>query len=149
MLGAFQRFVVRMMAELVSYVDAISVRMIGDSKKQYFDAPSWDEVFTHLKNIEEGKVEFLSLIGPENESTHMAILAKPGNYHVGIFIDEDEEYIFKASEVNGSKVDIAGEYWPDFQICRNWNDLVSITKVFFEEGKPSGLYDWIYYCDED
>lgn len=137
------------MAEVIQYVVAMSFRVVGDAGKQHLNQPTWNDVLKRLQEIEEGKVEFLSLIGPEDDDTHMAIVAKPGNYHIGIFIDEDEEYLFKASEISDSKVDIAGEYWPEFQVCTSWDDLVSVVEVFFKSGKPSELFDWVYFSEED
>jgi len=138
-----------MVAQVKKYAVNLSFRNVGNAAKQHLDNPDWDKVIEKLLLIEEGQIEFMSLYGPEDDCTHMAIVAKPGNYHIGIFIDDDEEYLFKASEVSDLKIDIAGEYWSEFQICKNWDDLVSVVKTFFESGKPSGSYEWIYFSDED
>ncbi|WP_299009182.1 hypothetical protein [uncultured Shewanella sp.] len=137
------------MANIVPYTVDMAFRAIGNTKKQYVKEPSWNDVYQCVEEIEKGRVEFLSLVGPEVDNTHLAIIAKPGHYHIGIFIDEDEEYLFKASEFSNTKIDIAGNYWPEFQICKNFNDLVLIVKEFFENGKPSDLFNWIYFSDED
>ncbi|MEJ2046064.1 MAG: hypothetical protein P8X74_22930 [Reinekea sp.] len=137
------------MAEINEYVVSLSYRNVGDAAKQHLDNPAWDDVKKKLRLIDEGEIEFLSLFGPEDDYTHMAIIGKPGNYHIGIFIDEDEEYLFKASENNDSKIDIAGEYWPEYQVSKNWEDLVSVVGTFFESGKPSDSYEWIYFSEED
>ena len=79
----------------------------------------------------------------------MVIAAKPENYHIGVFINEDEEYLFKTSEASNSKVDIAGEYWPEFQVCKNWKDLANFSKAFLEAGRPPNLFNWIYFSEEN
>lgn len=137
------------MAELNRYVASLTYRKVGDAVKQHLDNPVWEDVKEKLLLIDKGEVEFLSLIGPEEDYTHMAIVGKPGNYHIAIFIDEDEEYLFKSSDVNELKIDIAGEYWPAFQVCTNWDDVVSVARTFFESGKPSDSYEWVYFSEEE
>jgi len=137
------------MAKIDMYVTSLSYSTVGDVAKHHLNKPTWKDVTQKLHMIEEGKAEFLSLTGPEDEYTHMAIIGKPGHYHIAIFIDEDEEYLFKASEANEIKVDIAGNYWPEYQVCKNTTELESIVRVFFETGKPSEFFEWIYFSDED
>lgn len=137
------------MAEITSYTVSMSYRITGKPLKKNIVSPSWDDVIIHLKKVEDGDVEFLSLIGPEKDFTHMAILAKPGNYQIGIFMDEDEEYLFQSSEISNKKVDICGNYWPKHLICTKWDELVDVVKEFFERGKPSELFNWIHFSEKD
>jgi hypothetical protein len=137
------------MAAIKDYVTRVAYRKVGNTTKQYIDKPIWENVLNILQLIEYGEVEYLSLIGPENECVNMDVVCKPGNYHIGIFINEDEEYLFKNPELSNSKIDIAGEYWPSSQVCTKFGDLTSIAKEFFKNGKPSNSHGWIYYSEED
>lgn len=137
------------MAEITSYAISMTYRDIGEALKQNIEKPSWNDVLISLKKIEDGKVEFLSLIGPEKDFTHIAIVAKPGNYQIGIFIDEDEEYLFQSSEISSDNIEISGNYWPKHLVCTQWDDLVTVVEEFFKSGKPSGSFNWIHFSEED
>ena len=110
--------------------------------------PEWKEVKEKLLQIDKEMITLVILHGPSEENTEMVITAKPGNYHIGIIIDEVEEYLFKGHEIDGIKVDIRGNYWANNQICKNIDDLLSIAKTFFETGKPSPYYSWSYSLEE-
>ncbi|SHO59302.1 DUF6911 family protein [Vibrio quintilis] len=137
------------MAQITSYISCIYYRQTNEEVKKCIDKPSWDEVTKLIQLIDMGEIEFLSLNGPEEEFTHMDVIAKPGHYHMSIFVDEDEEYIFKNDEVNDFKIDIAGNYWPDYQVAKDINILLSVIEIFFKDGSPSSSYEWIYYSEED
>ncbi|REL28128.1 hypothetical protein DXX93_17195 [Thalassotalea euphylliae] len=137
------------MANIENFVKTMSFSTSELSEKQQIAEPNWEDVLNCIREIDTGKVKIISLWSEQELYTNMTITAKPGNYHIGIFIDEYEEYLFEAFEKPNAKVDVGGNYWPNNQICTEIQDLISIAKFFFETGKPSTLFNWIYYIDED
>ena len=134
----------------INYVVSLSCRMTAESKKKHVESPSWIDVLQHLHCLESGELEYLNLIGPNNGCfTHMVVLAKPGCYHMAIFTDEDDVFVYKASDVSDDKVEIAGDYWPQYQVCTLFDDLASATKTFFLHGKPSETFNWLCFSEDE
>ena len=140
------------MAKLIRhspYAITMSYRAKGTVNKTINHQPTPHDLSREIMNIELGKVEYVSLQGPEEDNVRLEILGKPGAYHLTIFIDEYEEYIFSNGSSNKEKVDISGDYWPANHICSSVNQVLEIAQHFYKHGEPLKSYQWLYYCEDD
>jgi hypothetical protein len=124
----------------------LSFRMIGESTKRYADLPSIDQIEALLNEIDLGSVECVTLYGAGDEK--LFVLGRPGLYHLTLFIDETDSYAFDDGSGDRSKIDIGGDYWPSFRVCKDHRVLVDSVRQFYWQGKPSASSVWRFFSED-
>jgi hypothetical protein len=130
-----------------NYVNKISFRHAGTPEKKWIDGPTTEALDNFLNSLKTGQIECLTLYGPGSE--RLFIIGKPNFYHVTIFVDESEGYGYDDGTGDRSNIDIAGDFWPSFRVCKSMEILRSISHKFFSTGKPSESEHWIYFSDDE
>jgi hypothetical protein len=131
----------------MAFVNKISFRNAGESAKNWLENPAEQALDNCLNAMEKGEIECLTLYGPSEE--RLFIIGKPDFYHATIFVDESEGYGYNDGTGDLSNIDIAGDYWPSFRVCRDMMILKSIAHKFFISGKPSESEHWIHFSDDE
>jgi len=131
----------------MNFVNKISFRSIGESVKAWLENPSEQVLNSYLNAMEKGEIECLTLYGPNEE--RLFIIGKPNFYHVTIFVDESEGYGYNDGTRDSSNIEIAGDYWPSFRVCKDMRILKAIAHEFFASGQPSKSEHWIHFSDEE
>jgi hypothetical protein len=130
-----------------AFVNKVSFRSIGASAEEWLENPKESVLGSYLSAMKKGEIESLTLYGKSEE--RLFIVNKPGFYHVTIFLDESEGYGYSDGTGDTSSIDIAGDYWPSFRICKDFMKLGSIVHEFFVSGTPSASAHWIHFSDDD
>jgi hypothetical protein len=67
------------------------------------------------------------------------VLGKSRLYHLTLFIEETDGYAFDDGSGDTTKIDIAGNYWPSFRVCRDKQVLIDAARRFYASGDhPNG-----------
>ena len=132
--------------EASAFVKQLSHRDVGESTKNFVEVPNIEDVDNYLLDIESGKLECLTLYGEEEH--RLFIIGKPGFYYITIFCDESEGYTYNDQTKDASKIEIAGDYWPSFSVCKNSNILRAIVHEFYYSGQPFRSEHWIHFSDD-
>jgi hypothetical protein len=131
----------------MNFVNKISFRNIRSVEKSWLGSPNVQLLDKYLDAMEKGKIECLTLYGSNEE--RLFIIGKPNFYHVTIFVDESEGYGYNDGTGDTSNIEIAGDYWPSFRVCKDMQILRAITHEFFVSGKPSKSEHWQHFSDEE
>ncbi|WP_374334343.1 hypothetical protein [Leeia sp.] len=104
-------------------------------------------VFDVLARIFSGQVECLTLYAGDGQS--MVFLGKYGLAHICLFVSDVEEYTFDNGTGDSTRVDVAGDYWPSFQLCRDSHKAEEIAKEFYVNGQPLSDQKWVHFVEDD
>jgi len=130
----------------VPFAVRASFRRPQDQVKTYVDAPNLDQIESLLDGIELGDIECVTLYGPQDERLY--IIGKPGFYHLTMFIDDTDGYAFSDGSGDFSKIEIAGDYWPSFRVCRDKSKLVEASREFYYSGGRPHDQTWIDFSED-
>jgi hypothetical protein len=125
----------------------LSFRKVGEATKSYADNPGIGQVESLLREIDAGAVECLTLYGPRDE--RLFVLGKPGFYHLTLFVDETDGYAFDDGSGDTTKIDIAGDYWPSFRVCKDRGVLAKVAERFYWSGTPLEAAQWLSFSGDD
>jgi hypothetical protein len=123
-----------------------SYRRPLDQVKTYVEAPSFEEIESLLDGIDRGEVECVTMYGPHDE--RLFIIGKPGFYHLTMFIDETDGYAFSDGSGDNSKIEIAGDYWPSFRVCKEKSKLVEASREFYKSGSRPVGQTWLEFSED-
>lgn len=124
----------------------LSFRKIGESTKSFVDQPTLGQIESLLHEIDTGIVECVTLYGGEDEKLY--VLGKPGFYHLTMFIDETDGYAFDDGSGDQSKIDIAGDYWPSFRVCKDHQVLLQMVRQFYRQGTHPDSPEWRFFSED-
>jgi hypothetical protein len=124
----------------------MSFRGPRDSTKTFVDQPEFSDVDALLEGIESGEVECVTIYGPQDEM--LCVLGRPGLYHLTLFVDETDGYAFNDGSGDTSKIDIAGEYWPSFRVCRDKQVLIDAARRFYASGDRPNDKRWQHFSND-
>ena len=126
-----------------STVIRCSHRLVGEQTQEWHDTPSLTLILDLLAKVYNGQVELLELY--THDGKNMMLLGKPGLAHICLFFSDTEEYIFDNGTGDPAKIDVGGDYWPSFQICRDQLRAENITKEFYVSGLALPEQKWIHH----
>jgi hypothetical protein len=129
------------------FAEKISYRNVGESEKNWLDMPSENALASCLDSMEKGAAECLTIYGKSDE--RLFVIGKPNFYHITIFVDESEGFGYNDGTGDSSNIEIAGDYWPSFRVCKDVVVLRSIAHEFFISGKPFQSEHWINFSDDE
>lgn len=130
----------------VSFVKRVSFRRPADSTKTYICQPEFDDIEMLLNGIDKGEIECVTLYGAQDERLY--VLGKPGFYHLTLFVDETDGYAFDDGSGDTTKIDIAGDYWPSFRVCKDKKVLIDAVRLFYASGDHPRGASWLYFSEE-
>ncbi|QDQ25216.1 hypothetical protein FNU76_01980 [Chitinimonas arctica] len=128
-----------------SMIEKCSHRLVGEAFSDWKNTPTLPYVFERLADINAGRLECLTLFTTDGKN--MMFLGKPGLTHICLFASDKETYIFDNGTADTTKVDIAGDYWPSFQLCRDGQRSKDIAREFCISGRPLAAQKWIHYVE--
>lgn len=131
----------------VPFSNRLSFRRPKDTAKTYVEQPGFGDVEALLEGIDTGEVECVTLYGPENEK--LCVLGKPGFYHLTLFIDETDGYAFDDGSGDITKIDIAGDYWLSFRVCKDKQVLIDAARRFYASGDPLAGGRWLRFSEDN
>ena len=128
------------------FAHKLSFRKVGDATKTYIDQPEFAYVQTLLNGIDSSEIECITLYGPADEKLY--VLGKPGFYHLTLFIDETDGYAFDDGSDDRSKIEIAGDYWPSFRVCKDRQVLAETVHRFYLQGDHPETPHWLHFSED-
>lgn len=128
------------------FATRVSFRRPQDQVKTYIEAPTFEKVEFLLDGIDQGEIECVTIYGPQDE--RFFIIGKPGFYHLTMFIDETDGYAFSDGSADNSKIEIAGDYWPSFRVCKEKSKLIEASREFFLSGSRLQEQDWLEFSED-
>lgn len=129
------------------FANKMSYRNVGAPAKIWLEEPTEKMLDGRLTAMEKGEIECLTIYGSNDE--RLFVIGKPNFYHVTIFVDESEGFGYHDDSGDSTNIEIAGDYWPSFRICKDMEILRSIAHEFFVSGKPSKSEHWIHFSDDE
>lgn len=130
-----------------AFASRASYRRENDDVMSEIKNPEFDQIKELLERIDFGDVECLNLHGPSDEK--FCIIARAGFYHLTIFVEENKGYAFNdGSEERSQKIEIAGNYWPSFRVCKNKVEAFEALQAFFYLGTFPEAQCWIPFSDD-
>lgn len=135
-----------MVSDSAKFTTRLSYRRVGESLKNFEESPPWSRVESLINQIESGDVECLTLYGPVDEKLY--VLGKPGFYHLTLFIDETDGYAFDDGSGSRERIEIAGDYWPSFRVCKDKRQLIDAAHWFFESGAATNGVKWLRFSED-
>jgi hypothetical protein len=129
-----------------AFAQRLSFRKVGEAAKNYVELPLVDQVDALLSEIDGGAVECVTLYGPQDQK--LFVLGKPGAYLLTLFVDEGDGYAFNDGSGDRSRIDIGGDFWPAFRVCKDRRILEDAVHRFYEAGKLPDSPNWVYFTDE-
>lgn len=130
----------------VPFANRLSFRRPKDRTKTYVEQPGFGDVEALLEGIDRGEVECVTLYGPQDEKLY--VLGKPGLYHLTLFIDETDGYAFDDGSGDTTKIDIAGDYWPSFRVCKDKQVLIDAARRFYASGDHPNGERWLHFSED-
>lgn len=133
--------------KIMIFADKMSFRRVGESTKNWVEVPSEQILSQCIDAMKNGEIECLTLYGVKDE--RLFVIGKPDFYHITIFIDESEGFGYNDGSGNSTKIEIAGDYWPAFTVCKDIDILRSIAHNFFISGVPAKSAYWLHFSDDE
>jgi hypothetical protein len=124
----------------------LSCRGVRESARRYEEHPEFSRVASLLDAIDLGEMECLTLHGPAEEAFFVS--GRSGHYYVNLFVDETEGHGFDDGSGDRSPIEIGGDFWPSFRVCRDKCTVLVALRDFYWDGCPPRSQGWFHYTDE-
>lgn len=116
-------------------IESLKIYLIGNESKS-IDNPKWVDVEEALANMGKSSNGGYISLRDFDDSMSMIIFGESGMFQIGIVTEDDEDFVYcnGSKPVDLSEVTIAGNYFKEHQICRDYDMLIKIVKYFYETG---------------
>jgi len=124
-----------------------SFRLVGNQSEQLLLKPEYSQVTELLFKIETGVVDSVKLFTQGDAC--LWFLGRPGFVFICLFVSDEEEYIFDDGTGDTTKIEIAGDYWSSFTLCKSQNTVEQIAREFYFHGQLLASKKWNHYVSND
>jgi hypothetical protein len=64
-----------------------------------------------------------------------------------LFIDETDEYAFDDRSEDITQIEIAGDYWPSFRMCKGYEMMLDAARHFYASGDHPKGQSWLHFSE--
>lgn len=117
-----------------SFIKLLTVSLIGE-KLFIVNNPSWDQIVESLISLNITSKGGSVSLRNSDDTMSMIIFGELGSFHIGIVTEDDNDYVYwNGSKATEAKIPVAGNFFMEHQICRDFKVLNRIVKYFYDTG---------------